>query len=133
MPTVQIRTQVSPDELLKRAEQLSLPELDHFVMQVITLRARRKSPSLPKDEAKLLLKINQRLPPNAQKRYDELVAKRKAETLAPDEHRELLRLIDQIEKSDAERIKYMVDLACLRGTSLAALMKDLGVRTPVCA
>ncbi len=102
-------------------------------MQVITLRVQRKSPSLPKDEAELLLKISQRLPPNTQKRYDELVAKRKAETLASDEHRELVRLIDQIEKSDAERIKYMVDLACLRGTSLVTLMKDLGIRFPASA
>jgi hypothetical protein len=128
MPAVQIKAQVSLDELLKGVEQLSLSELEHFVSRVIALQAQRKSPSLPKDEAELLLKINQGLPLETQRRYDELVARRKAETLTPDEHQELLDLIDQIEKSDAERIKYLADLARLRGTSLTALMQDRGIR-----
>ncbi len=82
------------------------------------------------DETELLLKINQGLPFDTQKRYDELVAKRRAETLAPDECQELLGLIEQIEKSDAERIKHLTDLARLRGTTLTALMKDLGLHPP---
>jgi hypothetical protein len=133
MPMVQVKSQVSLDELLNGVAQLSLPELERFVSRVIALQAQRKSPSLPKGESELLLKINQGLPLDTQKRYDELVAKRKAETLTPDEHQELLRLIDQIEKADAERMKYMADLAHLRGTSLAALMKDLGIRSPAYA
>jgi len=71
---------------------------------------------------------NQGLPFDTQKRCDELVAKHKAETLTPDEHQELLGLIEQIEKSDAERIKHLADLARLRGTTLTALMKDLDIR-----
>ncbi len=133
MPAVQINAQVSPEDLFKGVEQLSLPELEHFVSRIIALQAQRKSPSLPHDEAKLLLKINQGLPFDTQKRYDELVAKRKAETLTPEEHQELLGLIDRIEKSDAERIKHLVDLARLRGTSLTVLMQDLGIRTPAYA
>jgi hypothetical protein len=82
------------------------------------------------DEAELLSKINQGLPPDIQQRYGELVAKRKAETLTPDEHQELLGLVGQIEKADVERIKHLIDLARLRGISLTALMKDLGIRTP---
>ncbi len=82
------------------------------------------------DETELLLKINQGLPFDTQKRYDGLVAKRKAETLTLDEHQELLGLIEQIEKSDAERVKHLADLARLRGTTLTALMKDLGIRLP---
>ena len=85
------------------------------------------------NKTELLLKINQGLPFDTQKRYDELVAKRKAETLAPDEHQELLGVIEQIEKSDAERIKHLADLARLRGTILTALMKDLGIHPPVYA
>ena len=128
MATVQIKSQVSLDELLNGVAQLSLPELEDFVLQVIALQAQRKSSSLPKDEAELLLKINQGLSIDTQRRYDDLVAKRKAETLTTDEHQELLGLIDQIEKSDAERAKHLVDLAHLRGTSLTALMEELGIR-----
>jgi hypothetical protein len=133
MSTIEIKSQVSLDELLNGVAQLSLSELEYFVSQVLALQAQRKSPSLPKGEAELLLKINQGLPPDTQTRYDELVAKRRAETLTPDEHQELLRLIDQIERADGERVKYMVDLARLRGTSLTALMKDLGIHPPAYA
>lgn len=133
MSTVQVQSQVSLDELLNGVGQLSLPELERFVMQAIALLAQRKSPSLTKDEAELLMRINQGLPLEVQQRYDGLVAKRKAETLTPDEHRELLDLVDQIEKSDAERAKCLADLARLRGTSLAFVMEDLGISPPAYA
>jgi hypothetical protein len=132
MSTVQVQSQVSLDELLNGVGQLSLPELERFVTQAIALLAQRKSPSLSKDEAELLVKVNQGLSLDIQKRYDELVAKRKAEELTPDEHQELLNLIDEIEKADAERAKHLVELARLRGTSLAAVMEDLGIRAPTC-
>jgi hypothetical protein len=133
MSTVQVQSQVSLDELLNGVGQLSLPELERFVMQAIALLAQRKSPSLTKDEAELLMRINQGLPLEVQQRYDGLVAKRKAETLTPDEHQELLNLVDQIEKSDAERAKCLADLARLRGTSLASVMEDLGISPPAYA
>jgi hypothetical protein len=132
MSTVQVQSQVSLDELLNGVGQLSLPELERFVTQAIALLAERKSPSLSKDEAELLIRVNQGLPLDIQKRHDELVAKRKAEALTPDEYQELLNLIDEIEKADAERAKHLVELARLRGTSLAAVMEDLGIRAPTC-
>jgi len=133
MSAIQIQVQVSSRELLQGAEQLSLPELGAFVQQVIALHAQRKAPSLPKHEADLLLQINQRLPPATQQRYDILVAKRKAEILTADEYQELLRLIEQIENSDTKRVKRLVELAQLRGISLSALMKDLGIGAPTYA
>lgn len=133
MSTVQVQSQVSLDELLNGVGQLSLPELERFVMQAIALLAQRKSPSLTKDEAELLIKINQGLPLDVQERYDELVAKRKAEALTTDEHQELLHLVDLIERSDAERVKCLADLARLRGTSLMSVMEDLGIHPPAYA
>ena len=70
------------------------------------------------------------MPDKIQKRFDELVAKRQEETLTTDEHQELLKLTDQIEKSDAKRVKYMAELARLRGTSLTTLMQELDIRQP---
>jgi len=90
MPTVEVRSQVSLDEWLNGVAQLDTPELEHFISQALTLRAKRIAPSLPKEEAKLLQKINQGLPPDVQQRYDKLTAKRRAETLTPEEHQELL-------------------------------------------
>lgn len=67
------------------------------------------------------------MPPHIQQRFNELVAKRQAETLTPEELQELLQLTDQIETSDAQRVQYLGELARLRGISLPDLMKELGI------
>jgi hypothetical protein len=133
MSVVRVEAQLPTDELLKAVGQLSQPELEQFVFQVIALRARRKAPSLSRAESELLLKINRGAPPDAQNRYGELIAKRRAETLTPDEHNELLRLTEQMEAMQARRIEYLAKLARLRHTTLTALMKDLGIRKPAYA
>jgi hypothetical protein len=133
MATVRVEAQLSSDELLKAVEQLSLPELEEFASQVIALQAQRKAPSLPQAEADLLLRINRGLSLELQRRYDELVTKRRAETLTSDEYDELLHLTDEIEQFEARRVEYLAQLARLRGTSLTALMESLGIRPPAYA
>ena len=133
MSTVQIKTELPFDQLLKAVEQLTLPDLEQLMSQVILIQAQRKAPSLSKDESQLLQKINQGIPSDVQERYDELVAKRQAEILTVEEHQELLGMTDQIEKSDANRVKYMAELAQLRGVSLTVLMEELGIRPPAYA
>jgi tRNA A37 N6-isopentenylltransferase MiaA len=133
MSTIQVKTELPFDQLLKAVEQLSLPDLEQLMSQVIALQAQHKAPSLTRDETQLLLKINQGLPRDVQQRFDELVAKRQAETLTAEEHQELLQLTDQIEKSDARRVKCMAELAQLRGISLTALMEELGIHPPAYA
>ena len=127
MAMVRVEAQVTPGDLLKAVEQLDLPELEQFVAQVIALRARRQAPTLPAAEADLLARINQALPVEIQQRYDELVAKRRAEHLSPEEHAELLRLTDQIEQREAERVQQFGQLAQVRGVSLSRLLHDLGL------
>ena len=130
MSTVQVRTELPFDELLKAVQQLGLPDLEQLMSQLLALQAQRRDSSLPEVETELLLKINQGLPRDVQERFDELVVKRRGEVLTHDEHEELLRLTDQIERADARRAKYMAELARLRGISLRALMEDLGIRPP---
>jgi len=60
-------------------------------------------------------------------RYDELFAKRRAESLSPGEGNELLDLTEQLEQLEAERIEYLTELACLRQVSFAELMADLAI------
>lgn len=78
--------------MLKAVEQLSQADLEQFVSQVIALQAQRKASSLPQTEAELLMKINQGVPAETQHLYNELIAKREAETLTIDEHQNLLHL-----------------------------------------
>ena len=94
------------------------------------LRAQRQAPSLPRAEAELLQKANQSIPAEIQRRYDALIAKRKAETLTPEEYAELLRLTDRVENLAAQRVTYLTELAQLRHTTLSELMRQLGIRSP---
>jgi hypothetical protein len=128
MSTVKVEVQLLSSELLKAVEQLTQPDLEQFVSQVIALQAQRKAVSLSQAEAELLIKINQGIPSDIQQHYNELIAKREAETLTSDEHENLLRLTEQIEKLQAQRIEYLADLARIRGISLTALMENLGIK-----
>lgn len=130
MSTIPIVAQVSADKLLEAIEKMDQAELEEFVSQVIALRARRRAPGLPQDDSDLLIRINQGLPADVQTRLNELIVKRQAETLTPDEHDELLHLIEQSEQVEAARVEALAQLAHLRGVSLTALMHDLGVKAP---
>ena len=126
MPTVQIET----DELLKAALQLPPVEWEQFVARLFTLKARERVPTLSEREAELLLKINQGLSSATQARLNELIAKRRAESITAKELRELKKLTDQVEEFDAERLTHLSELAALRGVPLRKLIKQLGL-TPV--
>ena len=130
MANVQVTAQLTTDDLLQAVKQLSPSELQGFVRQIISLQAHRKAPGLSKLESELLLKINQGVSTDIQERYDELIAKRKTETITPDEYDELLRLTDKVEELDAKRVEYLKELACIRQTSLTKLMEELHIKTP---
>jgi hypothetical protein len=130
MPTLHVEADVSPDELLQAVDQLSTDDLDRFVSHVIALRARRAAPSLPPEEAALLLQINRGLPAELRDRLALLNGKSEEESLTPDEHAELLALVAQVEALEVQRIEALSQLARLRGESLAALMDALGIRPP---
>lgn len=89
--------------------------------------------TLPHAEAELLQRINIGFSEEWWKRYHALVAKRRAETLAPNEHQELMTLTDQLENANARRIANLIELAKLRNSSLDALMRDLDISAPAYA
>ena len=124
---------MSLDELLDGIAQLETSELEQFITQALAVRARRIAPGLRQDETRLLQKINRGLPANAQQRYDDLTAKRRAGTLTFEEHQELLSLIDRIEQADAERVQTMTKLAQLRLVSVTTLMAELDIHPPAYA
>jgi len=125
-----VETPISSEHLLKAVGQLSSFDLDEFVERVLVLRTQRKAPHLPQAETDLLMAINRSLPANTQRRYDELIGKRRAEALTPEEYDELLRLTDEVEAHDTQRVENLVRLAQLRQVSLDQLMEDLGLRPP---
>ena len=133
MPKVQVVSQVDLefDEVIKGVERLETDELEEFLPRVLTIRAQRRAPSLPQEEAELLQKINQGVPIEVRSRYDELHEKMLDETLTPDEQLEFINLSDQIEFADAERLKHLILLAQLRNVTVDALMDQLELRRRV--
>ncbi|WP_414544237.1 STAS/SEC14 domain-containing protein [Nostoc sp. CCY0012] len=131
MSTVKLEVQLSSAELIKAVEQLSHEDLEQFVSQVIMLQAQLKASNLQKSEAELLLKINQGVPLDIQNYYNELIVKRENETLNSDEYQELLRLTEQIENLQVQRIEYLAELSRLREKSLTELINDLGINTQI--
>ncbi len=132
MTSVQITSQVSIglDQLLNGVSQLETTDLEQFVGQVSSLLAQRKAPSLPRRETELLEQINQGLPENIQSRYDELQIKLHHETITPEEHQELLSLIDPVEQVTVDRLRSLIELSQLRQVSLDELMTQLGIHHP---
>ncbi|MDB9476342.1 hypothetical protein [Dolichospermum circinale] len=124
MSTIKVEVEFSSEDLLKAVGQLSQSDLRKFISQAIAIQAQRTTSSLMQRESELLLKINQGIPLDIQKDYNDLIAKRDAETLTNHEYKELLNLTQQIEKQQAQRIEYLVELASLRGISLNTLMEN---------
>ena len=129
MPTVHVSSNIELNAVLNGVAQLETPELESFARRVNALLAQRRAPHLPQREAELLQRIGQSSPA-LQPRYQELNAKRRAATLTPAEHQELLALIEQKEEANAERLRALLELAALRGITLDELMEQLGLDAP---
>lgn len=105
-----------------------------FVVSVLRQRLlqtqKNIAPHLSERESSLLHQINQGLPDETWTRYRELIKKRNAHELTPEEQSALIDISDEIEELNASRIQNLSDLALLRGISLPDLMKELGMDTP---
>lgn len=123
MPTIQVDT----EELLNAALQMPQGELEQFVARLFTLKARERTPVLSERESELFLQINQGLPLRTRKRLNKLIEERQSHTISENELQELRRLTNRIEKSDAVRLKCLIELAALRNVSLDTLMRQLGL------
>jgi hypothetical protein len=130
MPTIHLQAEVSRDALLEAVEQLSPPELDRFVAEVLELRSRRGPARLGATESELLARINHGFPDGLRGRYAELIARRRDETLTSEEHQELLRLTADAERIEGDRLAALAELARIRGIPLRVLMDQLGIPTP---
>ncbi len=128
MPTIQLQAEVSREALLDAVEQLSPPELDQFVAEVLKLRTRRGAARLGAVESELIVHINQGLPEAMRERYKELIDRRRDESLTPEEHEQLLRLTAEEERIEGDRLSALAELARIRGIPLRTLMDDLGSR-----
>jgi Glu-tRNA(Gln) amidotransferase subunit E-like FAD-binding protein len=124
MPTIQIET----EQLLNAALQMPQEEFEQFVTKIFSIKARERAPVLSEREAELLQKIYQGIPLATQQRLNELIEKRQSYTITEDELHELIKLTDQVELFDAERLKHLIELAHLRNVTLRDLIQQLGIK-----
>jgi hypothetical protein len=109
---------------------------DKYIINALEDRLRERAtrqqgaPHLTHAESDLLQKINQGLPEHIWQRYNELIAKRRAESLTAEEQTELIGISDGIEQANAERMAHLGELARLRHAPLEHLMSELGIRAP---
>lgn len=133
MTTIPIEAEVSTEQLLRAVAQLPSQEFATFVNQLLGLRAQRTEPCLNQSETALLLKINEGVSADIQRRFKKLVEKRQKEIIAPEELAELIQITEQIERHDVQRLRALEALADLRQMSLIDLMNSLGIPVPMYA
>ena len=125
MATIQV--QASREELLQAIQQLDKTEFAGLVTEILSLRAQRAAPILSADETALLQRVNQHLTDADQRRRAQLLENLAAETLTAEEHTELIRLNDEAERLNAQRLEALVQMAALRQVSLRQVMQDSGL------
>lgn len=120
--------QIEKEQLLDAVLQMPQSELEEFVRRVFSLKARERAPVLSERESELLQKIYKGIAPATQQRLNELIEKRQSYTITEDELQELIKLTNQVETFDAERLKYLIELAHLRNVPLDDLIRQLGIK-----
>jgi predicted transcriptional regulator len=121
---------LTPADLVQAASSLSAGELEQLVRQLLALRAQRQAPRLSEAETELLLEVNRGVAAPVRERLRDLVKRRKAEQLSALEYEELLRMTEEIERMDGQRLQALLKLAQLRGKPLRVLMDEMGIQPP---
>jgi predicted HicB family RNase H-like nuclease len=117
-PMTTITLEIPPEleqQLREEAARQGL-EPTRYILNALSerLRPAASQASLPLSETELLQQINLGLFAEQWKQYHAWIAKRRAETLTPDEQAALIALSDQIEQANARRMKALIELAKLR-------------------
>ncbi len=131
MSTAANKNGMSTGQLLRAVAQLSWEDFHEFMRRAVALQpAPPEAPRLSRRETALLLKINAGPPPEWQRTYIQLIEKRRAGRLTAEEGRQLLKLVEKMERFDVKRMEWLTELAALRKLPLRTLIKSLGLKTP---
>ncbi len=120
---------VTTENLLNAVVQMPESDFERFLKKANALRKKQISYKISRRESSLILKINTVFPTENRERYNLLYAKSRQEKLQESEYQELLKLNDEFEILNAERIKYVGELAKLRRQTLEQAMSDLQIKT----
>lgn len=122
-----METQISVDQILDNASQLSTRGFERLLTKLNLLRARRKAPSLSKSETNLLKKINAGFPIGKRARIAQLDEKMEFSELNAAEAEEQLILAEELEAYTVQRFIWLKQLAALRNVSVEQIMEELNI------
>lgn len=129
--TISIQLPPELEERLRQSAEKAGLDINRYIAEILEgqLHLHASNTADREDRANdLLEKINLGIPVGTWKRYNYLKDLRDREQLDPEEHAELIRISNQIEEANAERMKYLVELAKIKKTSLNELMSSLGIK-----
>jgi hypothetical protein len=101
--------------------------LDTYLLRLLQQAAKIAQKPKRFSESELLEKINLDISEAEWTTYRHLIGLMREERLTEQEHNVLIALGDKIEVENAKRVKYLFELAELRGVSVKKLMKNLGI------
>lgn len=110
--------------------------ISDFVQSALEERLKRTTKGNPAvaplsaKESVILRQVNEWMPSETWQKYQELREKLWAETLTEAEHQLLIEISHQIEIINAQRIRFIAELARLRRVSLEEMMSQLGINLP---
>jgi hypothetical protein len=116
--------------LYNEAERLDNRSLDAFISNILSLRIQRGVSDEQKREVVLLKKINKSLSLEQINRFRLLNEKHADNNITENEYAELGIYVEKIEKLNVTRLKYLIELAQLRKTTVKQLMIQLGISNP---
>jgi hypothetical protein len=133
MTTIELKPQlkVELNDILNGISQLDVKELESFFKRVGTLLAHRKTHHLSEREFQLLTEINKGLPDEHRQQYLLLKEKSQLGNLSATEAQQFASMTEEIEATGVRRLECLVELSKLRGVEIKALMKQLGIQSPL--
>lgn len=127
MPTDVAKSKVTPMEIIDDLARLTARQLETVIEHASALRLQKRQAVMSERESEILRAINRGLSAEKSARLQRLQEKLRHETIQPREHKQLLRLSDELEKLAAQRLKGLIELALLRKTSVPKLMSEMGL------
>ena len=122
--------EITNESLLQVVAQMPRREFARFLSEVGWLRGKTPQPQA-KEAVRLIQKVNETVLSEAeQKRFNELVEKRRAENIGVHELNELIVLINKSEELNVKRLKYLANLARIRHKTLREVMQELEISPP---
>ena len=116
-------------QLREQAQQKG-KALNQYIMGLIQEKmnsSRPKTPSLTVDETRLFQTINKGFSDEFWNKLHDLDKKRQQAVLTESERQDMIAMTEELEMTNLERMKALIQLAAIRQTDLDTLMTQLGL------